>query len=158
MRKESIWSILLLLLWLFPYTPGTGTRQGSFNLTANSGMVKSLEAIEGIHVECSFSSHPNSIDFAVIRSDLWDLVGTPNRTLCMYFVTATAGSCSFDVLSNSTWYLYFRNDNGITQDITWRWNMVTQEQAQAGFLEYAIASLIVVCFAIFLLLRYYRKR
>lgn len=158
MRKEALWIILLLLAGLVPPAPGTGTRQGGFSLTANSGNAKSLPALEGVHVECSFSSHPNPIDFGVIHSDMWDLIGEPNRTLCVYFVTATSGACSFDVMTNSTWYLYFFNNNEITQDVEWRWNTIPQEQAQLRTLELAVVGLIAVGIAAYLLLRYYRER
>ncbi|MFX1261724.1 MAG: hypothetical protein ACFFAZ_06535 [Promethearchaeota archaeon] len=155
MRREIILIILLSLPILSPPAPGTGTRQKAFSLNANSGLVLSQEVLEGIRVECSFSSHPDPIDFAVIRSDMWDLIGTPNRTLCIYFVTAIGGSFSFDVFSNSTWYTYFWNDNDIAQDITWHWKTVLQGQAPPGiFTPLAIVSLIAVVIGAFMLLRY----
>jgi len=61
-------------------------------------------------------------------------------------------------MTNSTWYLYFFNNNEITQEVEWRWNTIPQEQAQLRTLELAIVVIVAAGFAVYFLFSYYRKR
>ena len=102
-------------------------RTGSFDLTPDSTKLKSImDCTAGRVVEVSFSATSAPLEFFVVHSDDWDLSGTPDISVCEFYISAQSASHQFVLDRGGTWYLYFMN--GPThQDVTWSWNEYTEQ-------------------------------